>query len=66
MTKATHIKKIFHWGWLIFPEVQSIIIMAESMAASWLSWCWSSREFYILIERQPAGESLLPWGEFEQ
>jgi hypothetical protein len=32
MTKATLIKKTFHWGWLTVSEVESIILMAGSMA----------------------------------
>jgi hypothetical protein len=34
MTKATLIRIIFNWGWLRGSEVQSIIIMEESLAAS--------------------------------
>jgi hypothetical protein len=34
MTKATHIKTTFNWGWLTGSEVPSIIIMVGSMTAS--------------------------------
>jgi hypothetical protein len=40
MTKATLTKKTFHRGWLIVPEVQSIIIMVGSMAASKQTSWW--------------------------
>jgi hypothetical protein len=42
MTKATLIKTTFNWGWLTGSEVQSIIIMAGSMAASRQAWCRQS------------------------
>jgi hypothetical protein len=38
MTKATLIRTIFNWGWLTGFEVQSIIIMAQSMAVSSQAW----------------------------
>jgi hypothetical protein len=41
-------------------EVQSIIIMAQSMAVSRQTWCW---EFYILIWRQSRKLSLPQWVE---
>jgi hypothetical protein len=34
MTKATLIRVIFNWGWLTGSEVQSIITMEGSKAAS--------------------------------
>ena len=34
LTKVTLIKKTFNWDWLIVSEVQSIFIMAGSMATS--------------------------------
>jgi hypothetical protein len=51
MMKATHIKKTFNWGWLTFSEVQSIIIMAGSMAACRQTCTGEGAEFYILICR---------------
>ena len=33
-------RKTFHWGWLTVSEVQSIVIMAGSMAACRQTWCW--------------------------
>jgi hypothetical protein len=67
--------KTFNWSWLTVSEVQSIIIMVESMAASRHTRCWqSSREFYIWIQRQPeesgilrqlGGSSLPQWVEPE-
>jgi hypothetical protein len=38
MTKTTFIRTTFNWGWLTGSEVQSIIIKAESMAASRQAW----------------------------
>lgn len=38
-----------NWGWLTVSEVQSVIIKVGSMAAWRQTWCWKSREFYILI-----------------
>jgi len=35
----------FNWGWLTGSEVQSIIIMAGSMAASRQAWPWRFWEF---------------------
>jgi hypothetical protein len=47
------LQRAFIWGWLVVSEVQSIIIMVGSMAASRQAWCWKrSWELYILIERQ--------------
>ena len=44
----------FNLGWLIVSEVQSIIIMAGSMAAWRQTWCCrKSWEFFILIWQQP-------------
>jgi hypothetical protein len=40
VTKATLIEDNIYWGWLIVLEVQSIIIMARSMAAGQQAWCW--------------------------
>jgi hypothetical protein len=40
MTKATVIRTTFNWGWLTGSEIQSIIIKAESMAASRQAWHW--------------------------
>jgi len=40
-------------------EVQSIIIVVGSMAASRQAWCRRSQEFYILFQRQ-TGEDWLP------
>ena len=52
-TKATLIRTTFNWGWLPGSEVQSIIIIAGSMAASRQIWCWRrSPEFCILTWRQ--------------
>jgi hypothetical protein len=39
----------FNGGWLTVSELQSIIIMVESMAASRQAWHWRSGESYILI-----------------
>ena len=40
MTKATLLEKTtFHWGWLTVSDVQSVIIMVESMAAFRQAWC---------------------------
>lgn len=38
----------------LVSEVQSIV-MAESMTACRLTWCWTSPEFCILISRQQKG-----------
>ena len=44
MTKAISSKgQTFSWGWLTVSEVQSVTIMAGSMAACRQTWCWSSR-----------------------
>jgi hypothetical protein len=58
MTKATFIRLTFNWSWLTISEVQSIIIMAGSMAVFRQTWCWRSQEFYILIPGQPEGHCL--------
>jgi hypothetical protein len=52
-------KKKCNWGWLTVSEIQSIVIMAESMAACRQTWCWRSQEFYILINRQQ--ETISSW-----
>jgi hypothetical protein len=39
MAKATLIRTTFNWGWLTDSEVQSIIIMVGSMAASRQARC---------------------------
>lgn len=49
----------FNGGWLSVSELQSIIIMVESLAAYRQTWLWTSGEFYTLIRRQP-GEERLP------
>jgi hypothetical protein len=59
MTKTTLIRTTFNWGWLTGSEVQPLIIMAGSRAASRQAWHWRSREFYILIQRL-TGEDSLP------
>ena len=42
MITATLIKKTFNWGGsLTVPEIQSILIMKESVAACRQMWCWS-------------------------
>jgi hypothetical protein len=47
-----------NWGWLTGSEVQSIIIISGSMAASRQAWHWRSWEFYTLFQRQ-TGEDWL-------
>jgi alpha-mannosidase len=41
--------KTFNWSWLTVSEVQSIVIMAGSMAAGRHTWHWKNQEFSILI-----------------
>jgi hypothetical protein len=38
VSKAALIKTTFNWGWLTGSEVQSIFIMAGSMAESRQAW----------------------------
>jgi hypothetical protein len=57
-TKVT-LLRTFHWDWLTGSEVQPIIIMARSMAASLQTWGWRSWEFHILFWKQ-LGEDWLP------
>ena len=40
MTKATLIRDNINWGRLTVSGVQSIILIAESMAAFRQAWCW--------------------------
>jgi hypothetical protein len=42
MTKATLIRITFNWGWLSGSEVQSIIIVGRSTAASRQAWSSTS------------------------
>ena len=53
---ATLINKTFHWGCLTVLEIQFSIIMVGLMAVCWQIFCWSSFEFYILIQRQQKGD----------
>jgi hypothetical protein len=59
MTKEIPIKKkkkkptAHNWGWLTLSEVWFIIITVGSMWAGSVTvcrqtWCWRSKEFYIL------------------
>jgi hypothetical protein len=41
-----------NWGWLTDSEIQSIIIMAGSIAVDRQAWHWRSWEFYSLFWRQ--------------
>jgi hypothetical protein len=50
MTKATLIKENIELRLPYRSEVQSI--RAGSMAACKQTWCWRSREFYILIHSE--------------
>ena len=53
MTKSILKRKPISWSLLTVSEVQSIIITVGNMAVCRQTWCWRSREFYILIHRQP-------------
>jgi bacteriorhodopsin len=61
MTKATLTKKTFKWCWLTVSEVQSIIVMVGSMAAS--SQTVLEKELRVLhLDLQVAeGDYVLHW-----
>lgn len=40
-------RQTFSWGWLVVPEVQSVIIMVGSLAVYRLMWGWRSRVLHL-------------------